>query len=59
MAAKEGIFSKETFRFFRDLGRHNKKEWMDEHRDRYQASVVRLLKRLLEEMGSTVLKLNS
>jgi uncharacterized protein (TIGR02453 family) len=58
MAAKEGIFSKDTFQFFRDLGRHNKKEWMDEHRDRYQASVVRPLKRLLEEMGPAVLKLN-
>jgi len=58
MAAKEGTFSKDTFQFFRDLGRHNRKEWMDEHRDRYQASVVRPLKGLLEEMRPAVLKLN-
>jgi len=58
MAAKEGIFSKDTFQFFRDLGSHNKKEWMDEHRNRYQESVVKPLKKLLEEMGPTVLKLN-
>ena len=58
MAAKQGIFSKETFQFFRDLGRHNKKEWMDEHRDRYQDVVVKPLKKLLEEMGPAVLKLN-
>jgi len=58
MAAKEGIFSRDTFQFFRDLGRHNKKEWMDDHRERYQASVVRPLKRLLERMGPAVLKLN-
>ena len=58
MAAKEGIFSKDTFQFFRDLGKYNKKEWMDAHRDRYQESVVRPLKRLLAEMGPAVLKLN-
>lgn len=59
MAASEPIFSKDTFQFFRDLKRHNKKEWMDEHRDRYQASVVKPLKKLLEEMAPTVLDLNS
>jgi len=32
MAAKVAIFSKDTFQFFRDLGKHNKKEWMDAHR---------------------------
>jgi uncharacterized protein (TIGR02453 family) len=58
MAAKEAIFSKDTFQFFRDLGKHNKKEWMDAHRDRYQSAVVRPLKKLLEEMGHTVLQLD-
>src|SRR5579859_5264844 len=58
MAAKEGIFNKDTFQFFRDLKRNNHKEWMDAHRDRYQESVVQPLKKLLEEMAPSVLKLN-
>ena len=53
------IFSEDTFKFFRDLKKHNKKEWMEAHRDRYQASVVKPLKKLLEEMAQTVLKLDS
>ncbi len=58
MAAKQAIFSKDTFQFFRDLKKHNKKEWMDAHRDRYQESVVQPLKKLLEEMGPAVLDLD-
>ena len=49
MAAAESVFTRETFRFFRDLGRNNKKVWMDAHRDRYQATVVQPFRRLLEE----------
>jgi uncharacterized protein (TIGR02453 family) len=56
--AAQPIFSKDTFQFFRDLKRHNKKEWMDAHRDRYQSSVVKPLKMLLEEMAPAVLDLN-
>src|SRR5262249_20240288 len=44
--------------FFKDLKRNNHKDWMDAHRDRYQASVVKPLKRLLEEMSPAVLKLD-
>lgn len=58
MAAKETIFSKETFHFFRELKRNNKKEWMDENRERYQEVVVKPLKRLLEEMAPEVLRLD-
>jgi len=58
MAAKEAIFSKDAFQFFRDLGKHNKKEWMDAHRDRYQSAIVQPLKKLLEEMGPAVLQLD-
>ncbi len=57
--AAQPIFSKDTFQFFRDLKKHNKKEWMDLHRDRYQASVVKPLKKLLDEMAPAVLKLDS
>ena len=56
--AVQPIFSKDTFQFFRDLKKHNKKEWMDAHRDRYQTSVVKPLKKLLEEMAPAVLKLD-
>lgn len=58
MAAKQGIFTRETFRFFSDLKKNNKKVWMDSNRDRYQESVVRPLKKLLEEMGPAVLDLD-
>jgi uncharacterized protein (TIGR02453 family) len=58
MAAKQSIFSKDTFQFFRDLKRNNNKNWMDAHRDRYQESVVQPLKKLMEEMAPAILKLD-
>src|SRR5256885_16205571 len=58
MAAEQGIFTKDAFQFFRDLKRHNHKDWMDAHRERYQASVVQPLKKLLEEMAPAVLDLD-
>jgi uncharacterized protein (TIGR02453 family) len=59
MAAAKPIFKKETFIFFRDLGRHNKKAWMDPNRDRYQETVVLPFRRLCEELSPAVLKLDS
>jgi uncharacterized protein (TIGR02453 family) len=58
MPAKQAIFSKDTFKFFRDLKRNNHKDWMDANRERYQASVVQPLKKLLEEMAPAVLDLD-
>ena len=58
MASKQPIFTRETFLFFRDLARNNKKAWMDTHRDRYQASVVQPFRRFLEEMAPAVLQLD-
>ncbi len=58
MAPKEAIFSKDTFQFFRDLKRNNHKDWMDAHRERYQSSVVKPLKKLLEELAPSVSKLD-
>jgi len=58
MAGANSVFTQETFRFFRDLGRNNKKVWMDGHRDRYQSAVVQPFRRLLEEMSSPVLALD-
>jgi uncharacterized protein (TIGR02453 family) len=59
MSAAKPIFTKEIFRFFRDLGRHNKKVWMDANRERYQDTVVKPFRRLLEELSPAVLKLDS
>ena len=58
MAPGKPIFTQETFRFFRDLGRNNKKVWMDSHRDRYQATVVQPFRRLLEALAPRVLELD-
>lgn len=58
MAPAKPVFTRETFQFFKDLGRHNHKEWMEENRKRYQAAVVQPLRRLLEETSSVVLKLD-
>lgn len=59
MAAAKSIFTRETFRFFRDLARHNRKVWMDANRERYQSAVVQPLRRLLEELSPAVLQLDS
>jgi len=58
MTTGNSIFTQETFRFFRDLGRNNKKVWMDANRERYQAAVVQPFRRLLEEMAPVVLELD-
>jgi len=58
MPAAQPPFRKETFQFFRELGRNNRKVWMDENRDRYQSCVVQPFRRLLEELATAVLELN-
>jgi len=58
MLAAEPIFTREIFQFFRELGRHNKKAWMDANRERYQEAVVLPFRRLLEELSPAVLKLD-
>ena len=59
MAISEPIFRRETFQFFSDLARHNKKTWMDANRERYQECVARPFRRLLEETAQDVLALDS
>jgi uncharacterized protein (TIGR02453 family) len=59
MAMKKPVFTRETFRFFKDLGRHNRKEWMDANRDRYEAALIQPFRRLLEELAPAVLELDS
>jgi uncharacterized protein (TIGR02453 family) len=59
MAKIEPIFTRDTFQFFRELARNNRKVWMDANRERYQQFVVKPLRRLLEELSSPVLQLDS
>jgi len=59
MAARRPIFENAIFQFFRELGRHNRKVWMDANRERYQQAVVLPFRRLCEELSPVVLKLDS
>lgn len=58
MAKPAPIFTRETFRFFKELGGNNHKPWMDENRERYQACVVQPFRRLLEQLTPAVLELD-
>ena len=53
----QAIFTDETFRFFRDLSRHNRTDWMAANRDRYQSQVVEPLRALLDAMAPAMRKL--
>jgi uncharacterized protein (TIGR02453 family) len=59
MTTLKPIFTNETFRFLRDLARHNQKTWMDANRERYQQCVVQPFRRLLEATAPAVLQLDS
>jgi uncharacterized protein (TIGR02453 family) len=59
MAKPTPVFTRETFRFFKELSRNNRKAWMDENRDSYRSSVVQPFRCLLEELASDVLELDS
>ncbi len=59
MASRTPVLTRQTLRFFKDLGRNNRKPWMDANRERYQTTVVQPLRRLIEELSQDVLKLDS
>jgi uncharacterized protein (TIGR02453 family) len=59
MATPKPIFTRETFVFFRDLARNNRKVWMDANRERYQDFVVKPFRRLLEELSPAILEIDS
>jgi uncharacterized protein (TIGR02453 family) len=59
MATPKPIFTRDTFRFFRDLARHNQKTWMDANRERYQQCVVQPFRRLLEATAPDVFQLDA
>jgi len=58
MKSSRPVFSKETIRFLRELGRNNHKGWMDENRERYRTAIVEPFRDLLERLTPVVLKLN-
>lgn len=58
MPTAKPVFGRDTFDFFRQLGTNNKKVWMDANRERYKASVVEPLRRLLEELTPAILELD-
>ncbi|HXX16814.1 MAG TPA: DUF2461 family protein [Candidatus Eremiobacteraceae bacterium] len=58
MPAAPAPFSQETFRFFRELHRNNRKAWMDQNRDRYKESIVQPFRRLLDDLCPGVLRLD-
>ena len=59
MATAKPVFTRETFRFFKDLARHNAKAWMDENRDHYRSAIVQPFRCLLDQLAPAVLKLDS
>ncbi len=59
MPATKPPFRKDTFQFFRELGRNNHKLWMDENRDRYQECIMQPFRRFLEELTPAVLNLDA
>jgi uncharacterized protein (TIGR02453 family) len=58
MGTAKPVFTSETFKFFKDLSRHNKTVWMHANRDRYEAGIVKPFRRLLEELSPAVLALD-
>jgi uncharacterized protein (TIGR02453 family) len=58
MANSKAIITQRTFRFFRDLARNNRTEWMQANRERYQECLVQPLRRLCEELAPAILRLD-
>ncbi len=59
MPTEKAPFRKNTFQFFRELGRNNHKPWMDENRERYRQCVVEPFRRFLEDLSPAVLQLDN
>ena len=53
------LIGRETFRFFRDLARNNRTEWMEANRDRYKQCVVQPFRALCEELTPELLRLDA
>jgi uncharacterized protein (TIGR02453 family) len=51
-------FTKETFRFLEELGRHNEKKWFEAHRDDYMEHVVRPMQNLVMDLSDTIVMID-
>jgi len=58
MSARSATITPATLRFFRDLSRHNRKDWMDANRERYRSDVVQPFRALLAALAPAALKLH-
>jgi uncharacterized protein (TIGR02453 family) len=59
MPTASPIITRETFKFFRDLARNNRTDWMEANRERYKQAVVQPLRLLCEALSPGVLQLDS
>jgi uncharacterized protein (TIGR02453 family) len=57
--AADTALRKDTFLFFRDLGKNNNKPWMDKHRERYKECLVQPCRNLFDELAPSVLQLDA
>ena len=51
-------FSRKTFTFLRDIGRHNDKAWFEAHRAIYEQHVVQPLRDLVTDLADTMLDID-
>jgi uncharacterized protein (TIGR02453 family) len=58
-AQSNSFIGRATFRFFRDLARNNRTEWMEANRDRYKECVVQPFRALCEELTPELLRLDA
>jgi uncharacterized protein (TIGR02453 family) len=58
MPGHGAIITPATLRFFRDLKRHNSKEWMDANRERYRSEVVAPFRALLSALAPHAIELH-
>jgi len=58
MTARSATITPATLRFFRELSRNNRKEWMDANRERYRSDVVEAFRALLAALAPAALKFN-
>jgi uncharacterized protein (TIGR02453 family) len=58
MSLRGATITPATLRFFRNLSRHNHKEWMDANRGRYRSDVVEPFRALLAALAPVALKLH-
>ncbi|NLT68788.1 MAG: DUF2461 domain-containing protein [Acidobacteria bacterium] len=48
-------FSRKTFTFLRDIGRHNEKKWFEAHRADYEEHMLQLMRDLVTDVADFML----